>query len=80
MEKQKRKHSGLKCGRCKEVIFSWYTHDFKYCFCGAIFVDGGFSYMRCGYEPGVSYTSVKWDETLDCPWPAQRFRRDSFPY
>ena len=39
-----------KCKLCQTVIQSKFQHDFKYCECGAIFVDGGGSYTRYGGE------------------------------
>ena len=40
--------NAAKCKKCGEVIESRYLHDFKYCRCGEIFVDGGFDYIRRG--------------------------------
>lgn len=41
----------IRCRKCGDVIESSYTHDFKYCSCGAVAVDGGKEYLRrCG-EP-----------------------------
>lgn len=42
----KLKTNKLQCNNCKDIIESKYTHDFKYCKCGAIAVDGGLSYLR----------------------------------
>ena len=36
------------CMDCNDLIVSHFRHDFKYCKCGAIFVDGGNDYLRCG--------------------------------
>jgi hypothetical protein len=36
------------CRKCKDIIESTYRHDFRFCSCGAIFVDGGKEYMRRG--------------------------------
>ncbi len=36
------------CKICGDIIESKYTHDFKRCKCGAIFVDGGLEYIRRG--------------------------------
>ena len=36
----------IKCKKCGEVIESTYTHDFKYCKCKAVAVDGGHDYLR----------------------------------
>ena len=45
-----RYHTGIRCGFCRDVIFSWSVHDFKRCWCGKVFIDGGFDYMRYGGE------------------------------
>ena len=34
----------IRCRKCKDVITSEYTHDFRTCRCGA--VDGGKSYLE----------------------------------
>ncbi|MED0737110.1 hypothetical protein [Aneurinibacillus thermoaerophilus] len=39
----------IRCKICDDVISSKYTHDFKSCQCGAIFVDGGTEYQRMGW-------------------------------
>lgn len=36
------------CLNCKEIIVSNNRHDYKYCKCGKIFVDGGSWYGRMG--------------------------------
>ena len=36
----------LQCNSCKDIITSYHTHDFKYCKCGKIAVDGGREYLR----------------------------------
>ena len=39
----------IKCKKCGDVIESTYRHDFKFCKCGAVAVDGGHEYLRrCG--------------------------------
>ena len=39
----------IKCKKCGDVIESKSVHDFKYCRCGAVAVDGGHDYLRrCG--------------------------------
>lgn len=37
-----------KCRQCNEIIESRHRHDFVSCSCGAIFTDGGLSYIRRG--------------------------------
>ncbi len=36
----------LRCGKCEDEPYSAHHHDFKYCKCGAVAVDGGMSYLR----------------------------------
>lgn len=36
----------IKCLKCKDVVESLHTHDFKYCKCGAVAADGGNDYHR----------------------------------
>lgn len=38
----------LKCKLCNDIIESMYRHDFKYCKCKTICVDGGNDYLRYG--------------------------------
>lgn len=35
-----------KCAKCGDTIESKHRHDFVYCECGAIAVDGGKDYLR----------------------------------
>ena len=40
----------IRCKRCNDVIESTHRHDFKFCKCGAVAVDGGTDYLkRSGY-------------------------------
>jgi hypothetical protein len=42
----------IKCKSCGDVIQSIHTHDFKWCECGKIAIDGGLSYGKRIYpEP-----------------------------
>jgi len=43
-------HNRAKCLKCDDVIESYSVHDFKWCSCRAIFVDGGHEYLRRGGE------------------------------
>jgi ribA/ribD-fused uncharacterized protein len=40
----------IKCLRCNDIIQSLHRHDFKYCFCGAVAVDGGKDYLNISGE------------------------------
>ena len=36
----------LRCNSCGDEPYSAHGHDFKYCKCGSVAVDGGMSYLR----------------------------------
>jgi len=36
----------IQCKKCKDIIESKYIHDFKWCSCKSIAVDGGLEYLR----------------------------------
>lgn len=36
----------IKCKKCGEEIESCFVHDFKFCKCGAVAVDGGREYLK----------------------------------
>ncbi len=40
--------NAAKCLKCGDIIESTFRHDFRYCSCQAIFVDGGHDYLRRG--------------------------------
>jgi hypothetical protein len=50
---------GIQCPACEDIIFSLYTHDFRRCMCGKVFIDGGDDYTRCGAEPPVDPQNIQ---------------------
>ena len=38
--------NAIKCKTCGELIESRHVHDFKWCSCGAVAVDGGLEYLK----------------------------------
>lgn len=38
--------NAARCKKCGDTIVSEHRHDFKWCRCGAIAVDGGHAYIR----------------------------------
>lgn len=53
--------NAARCRKCDTVIESREVHDFVWCKCRSIFVDGGLSYLRAGgnpedFEPLTEYT------------------------
>lgn len=45
------KRNAAKCLKCNSTIESMHVHDFRYCKCQSIFVDGGKEYIRRGGSP-----------------------------
>ena len=49
----------IQCKKCGDVIESASRHDFKFCNCGAVAVDGGKDYLRrCGNREDWEECSV----------------------
>lgn len=36
----------IQCPKCNDVIYSRANHDFHFCTCGEVAIDGGFDYIR----------------------------------
>lgn len=47
------KVSAIQCPKCKDIIFSRAHHDYHYCSCGAVSIDGGLHYLRYGWDPSL---------------------------
>lgn len=46
-------HNKIRCKYCGDVIESEYVHDFKWCSCGLVAVDGGRDYLKRTYRDSV---------------------------
>lgn len=44
------KRNIIKCTHCGDVIESIHVHDFKYCSCGTVTVDGGKEYCKRSFK------------------------------
>ena len=40
----------IRCNKCGDVIESVHRHDFKFCKCGAVAVDGGKDYLKRSFR------------------------------
>ena len=54
----------IRCNCCGDVIESTYRHDFKYCRCGLVAVDGGHDYLRRCAVPG-DFTELSVTEAVE---------------
>lgn len=52
--------NAVRCNTCGDEIESTDRHDFKWCSCGAVAVDGGLDYLRRAWtvEQGTGYTEL----------------------
>lgn len=57
MSEEKKYKNKIQCNTCREIIESTYRHDFKFCKCRKVAVDGGQDYFkRVGYPS--DYTEI----------------------
>jgi hypothetical protein len=55
----------IRCNKCGDIIESTSVHDFKFCKCGAVAVDGGHDYLRrCGKQEDWEELSEIADEMI----------------
>ncbi|WP_428044554.1 DUF7695 domain-containing protein [Candidatus Avelusimicrobium fimicolum] len=65
---EKIKINRIKCKFCGDIITSNYRHDFKWCRCGRIAVDGGHDYRRrCSYRKDYEEMSIVEDDGKELP-------------
>ena len=58
-------HNKIKCNHCGDVIESFHVHDFKYCKCGRVSVDGGHEYCKRSFQEPTDYTELsEYDDEL----------------
>lgn len=50
MHEKKLVRNVIKCNHCGDIIESKYRHDFKWCSCKTVFIDGGLDYTRVGFK------------------------------
>lgn len=46
----------IRCRACDDIIESFSVHDFKYCKCGQVYIDGGKYYLSRGWPDGPDGT------------------------
>jgi hypothetical protein len=64
---RKIKRNAIKCNHCGDVIESTHVHDFKWCSCGTVAVDGGKQYCkRCFKDSPDDFEDLsEWEEVED---------------
>jgi len=59
--------NAVRCLACGEVVRSRNMHDFRWCGCGLVAVDGGAHYARRAVNPGGDYEELleRFDDAPD---------------
>ena len=53
----------IKCNQCGAIIESTHVHDFKWCPCHSVAVDGGHNYAKRCYTENATWTELsEWEE------------------
>jgi hypothetical protein len=58
---QYRYQEAIYCKNCDEVVYSVNRHDFRYCSCKKVYIDGGRDYTRVGFSFDSEYGIVRLD-------------------
>lgn len=53
--------NAIRCLKCDTRVESKHTHDFRYCKCGHVFVDGGPDYNRRGWHGDPNWMEIQDD-------------------
>ena len=60
------KRNAAKCNHCGDIIESKHVHDFRWCKCHTIYVDGGHEYLRRGFVNSPDdFTDLSEYETIE---------------
>ena len=56
------KTNKIQCKFCGDIIESTHVHDFKFCKCGRVAVDGGHCYLRRCYQKKDDFIELSEEE------------------
>lgn len=77
--KQQLEVSAIKCPACGDIIFSRARHDFRYCTCKEVYIDGGFDYNKIGFHTKQPiFIIIKVDQTKKELYDDWNSRKDKF--
>lgn len=67
MNEKKLIKNAIKCNHCGDIIESKHRHDFKFCKCETVAVDGGLDYARRTVKNSLNdYTDLsEWEEIIE---------------
>ena len=55
----------IQCLNCGDIIQSMFRHDFKWCACKSIAVDGGGDYLKMTYTDGAQYLRLEEEDDAE---------------
>ena len=58
MENKKITLNQIQCLHCNQIITSKHTHDFVFCTCGKVAVDGGLDYLKRMGRENIDYKEL----------------------
>lgn len=69
----------IECAKCGDVIVSKHGHDFVWCGCGAVAVDGGMQYLRRvgNKEDYIEQSKMLPEETVKAMREAVEWAKDT---
>lgn len=68
--------NAITCLKCKDLIVSMHIHDFRWCSCESVAVDGGRSYLKRAYAEGIEPGSFI-EESIVLDYEQHKFRKAS---
>ncbi|MDO5569512.1 MAG: hypothetical protein Q4G04_05345 [bacterium] len=75
---KKIKFNRIKCKKCGDVIESTHRHDFKWCSCKSVAIDGGHDYLRrIGKFEDIEECSITEEEFNQICNTEKTIRKDS---
>lgn len=72
------KISAIQCPLCHDTIYSRARHDFRYCSCKNVFVDGGLDYFRAGWDQKGETIELEMEVTEQELYNDWNYRHDKF--
>jgi len=66
--------NAVTCKKCNEMVVSTFIHDFKWCSCGNVAVDGGKSYLKRSLAEGADMDSFI-EESIVLDFELHKYRK-----
>lgn len=67
--------NAITCNKCKELIVSMHIHDFRWCSCKSVAVDGGKSYLKRSFAEDINPEEAFTEESIVLDYEQHKFRK-----